>query len=307
MSRLPPLIALRAFEALGRTGSVRGAGDELGVSHTVISRHVRNLEGRLQTQLLAQLGRGLVLTSEGRRFHEEIVRAFGIIEKATAELGRGKRRSLEVWCTPGVANRRLLPQLTILSSCLADWEIVLRPTLSRPNLEHGEADAEIIYLAQPDARPGRRVDLLSQPRVFPVASPGFCARFGGCTKVEDIVNLPLIHEDSTEQWRRWFAAAGYVRDAALHGPHLWHAHLATEAARLGQGVALTNEILTADEVRSGALLEIASSNVLLGAYYLVSLAEQENNPALYALKHWLMDIFEPAASIGASKARVAPN
>lgn len=307
MSRLPPLIALRAFESLGRTGSVRAAGDELGVSHTVVSRHVRNLEDRLQAHLLVQIGRGLVLTAEGRRFHEEIVRAFGIIEKATSELGRGTRRSLEVWCTPGVASRRLLPRLTILSACLADWEIVLRPTLSRPNLEQGEADAEIIYLAQPDVRPGRRVDLLARPRVFPVASPGFCARFGSIVKIEDLVSLPLIHEDSTEQWRQWFSAAGYIPADALHGPHLWHAHLATEAAKLGQGVALTNEIMTADEVQSGALLEIVSSNVLLGAYYLVSLAEHDGSPSLHALKRWLTDIFASDRTSGALEAPIAPN
>lgn len=286
---------------------MRAAGEELGVSHTVVSRHVRNLEDRLQARLVAPLGRGLVLTGEGRRFHTEIVRAFGIIEKATVELAREKRKSLEVWCTPGVANRRLLPRLAVLSTCLSDWEIVLRPTLSRPNLEHGEADAEIIYLAQPDSRVGRRVDLLARPRVFPVASPSFCARFGGVTALADLVSLPLIHEDSTEQWRQWFSAAGYMPTDTLHGSHLWHAHLATEAARLGQGVALTNEILTADEIHSGALVEIVPSNVTLGAYYLVSLAEHDHNAALSALKQWLADIFVPAGTIGASNAPVTPN
>lgn len=291
MSYLPPLIALRAFEALGRTGSVRAAGDELGVSHTVVSRHIHNLEARLQVQLAEPLGRGLALTAEGIRFHAEVMRAFDIIVRATADLERGNRKTLEVWCVPGLANRRLLPRLSELSECLPGHEIVLRPTLSRPNLERGEADAEVIYLSNSNPSSGRQIYKLAQPRVFPVASPAFCARFGHVASIEGLLKLPLIHEESTEQWRRWFSNAGLSLATPLYGPQLWHADLAIEAARLGQGVALTNDVLTAEDVQSGALVELGASNVSLGAYYLVCLEAREKVQPLAMLRQWLTGIF----------------
>ncbi|HEY0219146.1 MAG TPA: LysR family transcriptional regulator [Afipia sp.] len=291
MSNLPPLIALRAFEALGRMGSVRAAGDELGVSHTVVSRHIHNLEARLQVQLAEPLGRGLALTAEGVRFHTEVVKAFDIIVRATADLERAHRKTLEVWCVPGLANRRLLPLLSELTDNLPGYEIVLRPTLSRPNLERGEADAEVIYLSNSIPCAGRRIYSLAQPRVFPVASPAFCERFGRVANLESLLKLPLIHEESTEQWRRWFSTAGLASATPLYGLQLWHADLAIEAARLGQGVALTNDVLTAEDIRSGSLVELGTSNVSLGAYYLVCLEAREEALPLAMLRRWLTGIF----------------
>ena len=131
--RLPPLIALRAFEAVGRLGSVRAAGEELAVSHTVVSRHVRNLEQRLGARLLRPAGRGLALTPEGQRYLAQIAQALDLIERATAELAAPRRRTLAIWCAPGVASRRVLPLLPELEALLPEHEITLLPTLARPD------------------------------------------------------------------------------------------------------------------------------------------------------------------------------
>ncbi len=144
--RLPPLIALRAFEAVGRLGSVRAAGEELAVSHTVVSRHVRNLEQRLGARLLRPAGRGLALTPEGQRYLAQVAQALDLIERATAELSAPRRRTLAIWCAPGVASRRVLPKLPELEALLPEHEITLLPTLARPDFSRDEADAEIIYL-----------------------------------------------------------------------------------------------------------------------------------------------------------------
>jgi DNA-binding transcriptional LysR family regulator len=303
MPGLPPLIALRAFEAVGRTGSVRRAGDELGITHSVISRHVRNLEERLRARLLMRLGRGVALTREGAHFHAEIARAFEIIAQATVGLAEQDSAPLEIWCVPGLANKRLLPRLPELNALLPGRGITLRPTLARPNLERGEADAEIIYLLEEPLRSGRCRRDLARPRVFPVASPAFCARFGLTLALDDLGNLPLLHEDSTSQWREWLSAAGRALPEHHNGTRLWHAHLTIEAARLGQGVALTNDVLSADEVRSGELVEVGSSNVELGSYYLVSLMNRQDDPAMRALTRWVEGILStgsPTAPIGSN-------
>src|SRR3954470_18761657 len=250
--RLPSLIALRAFEAVGRTGSVRRAGDELAVSHTVVSRHLQNLQRSLGVALVRAEGRGIALTRAGQLFHGQVTQAFDIIARATTTIRPAARPTLNIWCIPGIANRRLLSRLPELTGPPRNWDINLQPTLSHPDLQRGEADAEIVYAEAID-RPGVLMsEELVRPRVFPVASPAYLAQFPAIASLPGLAGASLIHEESTSQWELWFERAGYQEQAALRGPRLWHAHLAIDAARFGQGVALANEMLVADDVRSGA-------------------------------------------------------
>ena len=285
--RLPPLLALRAFEAVGRLGSGRAAGDELAVSHTVVSRHVRNLEQRLGARLLQPAGRGLALTADGRRYLAQIAQALDLIEHATAELSAPRRRSLSIWCAPGVASRRVLPRLPELEALLPDHEINLLPTLARPDFARDEADAEIIFLEAVEPRDGVRFELLSSPRVFPAASAAFRARHAEVATPADLLRLPLIHEESTEQWERWLRLAGVADLPPLRGPRLWHAHLAIEAAHLGQGVALANAVQAGEDLATGALVEMVPSDIRLGGYYFLSAASRWDRPDLVLLRDWL--------------------
>jgi len=285
--RLPPLIALRAFEAVGRTGSVRAAGDELAVSHTVVSRHVQNLQKSLGIVLVRGEGRGLTLTEAGAAFHAQISQAFDIIARATVAVRPATRPALNIWCIPGLANRRLLPRLPELTGPPRNWEVNLQPTLSHPDLARGEADAEIVYADVTEARGALMAEALVRPRVFPVASPAYLARYPALASLSDLAAIALIHEESTEQWERWFALAGVADLPPLRGQRLWHAHLAIEAARLGQGVALANDVLVADDLSSGTLVEVMTSSVYMGTYQLVALKERWSEPVITALRDWL--------------------
>ena len=288
--RLPSLIALRAFEAVGRTGSVRAAGDELAVSHTVVSRHLQNLQRSLGVALVRAEGRGIALTNAGRLFHAEITQAFDIIARATAMVRPVARPTLNIWCIPGIANRRLLPRLPELTGPPRNWDINLQPTLSHPDLLRGEADAEIVYADTVDSRGALMAEALVRPRVFPVASPAYLARNPDITTLAGLAKAALIHEESTEQWARWFTLAGQPEPQPLRGQRLWHAHLAIEAARFGQGVALANEVLVDDDLRSGALVEVIPSSIYMESYQLVALKERWDDPAIVALRLWLKTV-----------------
>jgi LysR family glycine cleavage system transcriptional activator len=290
MTRLPSLTALRAFEAVGRTSSVRAAGEELSVSPTVISRHLQNLQLELEIDLFKPNGRGLSLTPAGEIFHAHVKQAFDILRLAVREVRPGQLDSLNIWCMPGIASRCLLPRLPELQDQLRGVEIMLQPTLARPDFTRAEADAEIVYLS--DAPPGQhlRTELLAQPRVFPVASPAFQARFPSMTQPTDLLSLPLIHEESTQQWEQWFGKAGVVDLPVLRGPRLWHAHLAIEAARLGQGIALANRILVEDDLAAGRLMEVLPHPVRLGGYYLIAPTGHWRDPSILALRVWLKKI-----------------
>ena len=285
---LPPLIALRAFDAVGRAGSLRAASEELAVSHTVVSRHIHNLEARLGTALLRPQGRGVVLTEEGARYHAQIRQAFDLIARATADLKRGKKRSLAIWCPPGLATLRLMPNLPALEGILPDCDIVLQPTIARPQLLRGEADVEIAYLEDGAHVPeALRAEMLAAPRVFPVASPALLARHPLHDTAEAISALPLVHEESTGQWKVWLRRAGLGSVPELSGPHLWHAHLTIEAARLGQGVAIANEVLVADDLASGRLVELGATDIKLGAYYFITPRTRWDDPDISKLREWI--------------------
>lgn len=290
---LPPLIALRAFEAVGTAGSMRAAAELLAVSPTVISRHVANLEKRLGARLIEPKGRSIVLTETGARFHAQITRAFDIIGRATAELVKPPRPPLRLWCWPGLAVMRLLPRLPELEARLPGLSIHLHPTLARPDLKRGEADAEVYYrVGAPSPRPGIVEIELATPRVMPVASAALVGRQARPTEdIELLFELPWIHELSSDEWRSWIEAAQLPVDARVHqrleGVRLWHAHLAIGAAQLGQGVALANQILVEEDLAERRLIEIGRTDVCLGSYVLAMRADARDAPEMVALRDWL--------------------
>lgn len=306
MTRLPSLSALRAFEAVGRTGSVRAAGEELSISPTVVSRHLQNLQLDLGVDLIAPLGRGVTLTSAGAAFHAQVTQAFNLLRQAVFEVRPAQRDSLNIWCIPGIANCCLLPRLPDLQEKLKGMEIILQPTLSRPDFTRAEADAEIIYLREFQPSTNVHAELLAQPRVLAVASPSFQARYPRLVQPSDLLTLPLIHEESTLQWENWFKEAGVTIDPPLRGPRLWHAHLAIEAARLGQGIALANRFLVEEDLSAGRLVEIVPSKIRLGAYYLIVPQGYWRDPSIVALRAWLKSILRDDLTIDVSDALMRP-
>ncbi|MBV8473481.1 MAG: LysR family transcriptional regulator [Hyphomicrobiales bacterium] len=297
---LPPLVALRAFEAVGSTGSVRAAAEALAVSPTVVSRHLDNLEKRLGVALIAPKGRSVTLTETGRRFHAEVARAFDLIDAATGELVKPVRQPLRLWCWPGLAVMRLLPRLPELEASLPGYAVHFHPTLARPDLNGGEADAEILYRTADEPRRAGIVEIeLARPRVMPVASPALAGRLGRPPEDRELLfELPWIHELSSDEWRTWLHFAGLPIDGRaqerLEGVRLWHAHLAIGAAQLGQGVALANELLVEGDLADGRLIEIGRTDVRLGSYVLAMRAETQDDEPMRALADWLLRATKPS-------------
>ncbi|MCW2241747.1 LysR substrate-binding domain-containing protein [Azospirillum canadense] len=294
--RLPPLLALRAFDIFARQGTVRAAADELAVSHTVVSRHIQNLEQSVGVKLVAKSGRGLSLTREGIRFAAQLRRAFDLIADASNELRNGGMEAVHICCLAGLASRRLLARLPELEEALAGREVILQPTSTRPDFSREEADAEIMYLEDGSVAEGLRSEMFARPRILAIASPEFKARYPDVRSPADLVGLPLIHEQSTGMWEAWLEEAGVADQPRLRGPRLWQAHLTIEAARLGRGVALVSDLLVADPLANGELVEMVDSNVTIGGYYFIAPAQKWNTPVISAIRQWLRAIFPPEAT-----------
>jgi len=306
--RLPPLGMLRAFEAAGRMGSMRKAAGDIGLSHTVVSRHIQNLEAWLGTKLLTAGPGGVTLTQDGKRLFDTVAQAFNLIAGTVGEFRPASRRgTLRIWCMPGLATRWLTPRLSQIEETLPGVEIVLRATDAAPDFARFEADLMIAF-GDMDELPADAAPLI-RPRMFPVVSPGWAAANALPQTYAELAAGPLIHEESRQQWLDWFAAVGFVPDHPLTGPRLWNASLGLDAALSGQGIALATRLNTADEIAAGRLVELFSTDIRLGGYYLLAPRECWSDPILARFRAWLetsireTEIGETAGNLAERRAR----
>jgi DNA-binding transcriptional LysR family regulator len=284
----PPLSAVRAFEAVARHRSIRQGALALHVSHTVVSRHVRNLEEWLGVQLLDRTQRGVTLTDSGERYFRGITDSLDRIASATAEV-RSVRTptALRIWCPPALLRYWLLPRLNDLQRLLPGTEISLHPSQAIPDLDGGEADVHICWERSPGFDGSG--ELIARPVIFPVVSGSAAQRYSGVRMPGDILDKPLLHEDSPLQWRDWLRAAGLSKVPPLSGTCLWSGDAPIEAAALGQGIALSNELIAHADIASGRQVRLLDIDVRMYGYFLRMRQGIAASSAGVKFRGWLFD------------------
>ena len=302
-TNIPSFAALRAFVQVGRLGGIRRAAEELNVSHAVISRHLRALEDALGLALFDRhSGR---LTDAGRRYHREVGSALDHIAEATRTLQGEHKERLTIWCAPGLAANWLTARLPAFAVRPTAPAIDLHASDAVPDLANNQADAYLRYLSDDEKAQGGRDIVtieLARPPVFPVATPGLLERYGGpIQSIEQLAHLPLVEEGQGEDWRRWFATQGTPYRSAARAARYGHAHLALSAARAGQGVALGNPFLVADDIAAGRLVVLADESqpyqrAFLGAYVLRYGASRAHQGNLQNFRRWLEKAFQEVLS-----------
>ena len=297
---LPPFSTLRAFEAIGRLSGIRRAAQALQLDHAVVSRHLRSLEEWAGVQLVTRMQGQTVLTDDGMRFHARITAALGEIQDASIELlRRHESPRLSIWCIPGFASEWLASRLSTFQAQNPHLELELRPTDKSPDFDRYEADVDIRYIpgSQPisamNIKGGVRRFEIARPPVIAVTSPGCATLLTSLQHPGDLLQAPLLHEESSQQWQDWFEAHGVHVTTPLQGPRLWHAHLTIEAARRGQGVALANPFLVGDDFATGRLVPLLQNSecnpqqVALGAYAFAARADRWQSSTVTCFRRWL--------------------
>lgn len=279
---LPPLAALRAFAAYAETGSVQKAGDKLNVSHAAISQQIRNLETHLGLSLLDRSGRSAVLTDEGRALAAALDAGFGEISRAVALLtGAEEARPLHVSTTPSFASNWLMPRLADFRARHPEIDIMIDPNPALCDPAPGGVDIAIRYGA--GDWPGMDTQLLVPSAMAVVAAPDLI----GMREVsgpQDLLGLPWLQELGTTEASRWFADHG-ITDARSGGMIALPGHLVLEAARSGQGVAVTASIWVAHDIAAGRLRLLFEEGDRNG-YHLVT-RPGIARPALAAFAKWV--------------------
>jgi LysR family glycine cleavage system transcriptional activator len=287
MRRLPPLNALRAFEAAARHRSFTAAAEELGVTHAAIGRHVRGLEAQLGRALFHRDGRGVVPTALGGDLARVAGEAFdtlaaGLDRLIEADVPAGRVRiSLE----PAFAARWLVPRLGDLGARYPRVDVVLDPTQRLVDFRRETADLAIRYSAG-GPWPGTVAEKLADVEGFPVCAPALAATLA---TPEDLRHAILLHDESPREWAVWLAAAGAAGVDAARGTRFNDAALALEAAAHGQGVALGDSALAGDDLLAGRLVQPFVTRIAYGSYWLVMAEGRRLSPAAGAFRAWIGD------------------
>jgi DNA-binding transcriptional LysR family regulator len=257
MSRdLPPLNALRAFEAVARLDSVSRAAVELHVTHGAISRQLRGLEEAAGTPLFVRQGRGLVLTASGRRLHQAAESAFAPLRSAWTELQqRPAHAPLVLGCPGSVLARWVIPRLERLAREQPELKLHLSASDSVPDESMAGLDAALL-ISQPPWPSRWQVHALAPERIGPVVSP----RYTGFERLrsappEVLLEVPLLHTASRPQaWGEWARRAGLDPASLQLGTGFEHLYYLLEATEAGLGVAIAPEPLVAEDLASGRLV-----------------------------------------------------
>jgi LysR family glycine cleavage system transcriptional activator len=251
--RLPPLNALKAFEAAGRHASFTLAAEELRVTHGAVSRHVQALEAWLGTPLFERYNRRVVLTEAGRSYLPEIGAALDRMALATArQVERGHAQILHVNALATFTLRWLIPRLSPFQR--AHPAVEIRLTTSNVPLAQIVEPFDIAIRGGPDTRPGFVGRPFLSERRIPVCSPAL-RRHGPLGEPDDLTKHTLLHSATMpEVWPHWLQAAGVPHLKPQAAVTLEHFYLTLQAALDGLGVAMGPERLIADDVAAGRLI-----------------------------------------------------
>ncbi len=285
--QLPPLTALRAFEAAARHLSFKHAAAELSLTPTAISHQIRQLEDRLGVALFVRGTRRVDLTPAGQSLFPALRDGFDTMARAVQAVRPTLRpRPLVLSTTMAFASRWLLARLPRLAASHPDISLHLHTSDMPVDLQGGAAQLAIRY------GPGRASGLndvsLLPSRFAPVCSPALQAR-----GTQDLVRLPLIgfewfrREATTPDWPLWFERARVAPVARqLHFSDEVHA---IQAAIAGQGIALVNLTLAAQELADGLLCQPFGPELEGHDFRLVWPQANDADPAIAQVRDWLLD------------------
>jgi DNA-binding transcriptional LysR family regulator len=281
--RLPPLHAIRAFEAAARHLSVTRAADELGVTPGAVSRHVRALEAHLEKPLFLRLATGLALTTAGEMLAQATREGLDRIADGTSGVKLRRPRRLSVGVYGFFASRVLLPLWPELRSSHPDLEIDLHTSPNPVDLLPSRHDATIVVS---DAGP--RAGLVTHP-LLPISTVPVCAPRWLKRRPVDFAGVPLLHaRPRPDDWRRWLDHAGFNSVPVQGGSSFESNGLAMEAAAAGLGFAMAIEALLPSDLARGRI-RIAHGTVRPTRRHFVLQYEARlaDEPALVTFANWI--------------------
>lgn len=278
---MPPLNAVRAFEAAARHQSFSRAAEELGVSHSAISRHVRGLEHRLECRLFRDLPRGVALTRDGERFFNAVSPALDLIAEGTEALRGRPAGAVVVNSEVLFATKWLVPRMGAFHAAYPEIEIRLEATDQLVNVARYEADLAIRFVKT--GVPDGPAELLANLGIGAYAAPEIAAQIAA---PGDILRFTLLRDRKPDLWEEWFAMAGV--EGYVPTPWRTRAILSVEAAVHGQGVLLSSKDILLGHLARGDLVPLFETTLYSGAFFLIAGDGALRRKPVRVFRDWLL-------------------
>jgi len=299
---VPGLQSLKAFNAAARHLNFTRAAGELNVTPAAISHQIKELEEQIGASLFQRSSRSMTLTREGQILRAAVGEALDGLIRALQRIRQLKSPSqLRVTASPSIAAKWLVPRLDRFLAKMPGADV--RVDVSSAPLDFDRDDVDVAIRFGKGDYPGLQVDKLFEDVVFPVCSPALLKARRPLREPRDLLQHNLIHLDWQAQgavwpnWRMWMMAAGITGFDDSRGLHFSQTSLAVQAAIEGQGVALGDSTLVADDLAAGRLVkpfELSLRAPPLFAYYVVSPIETANTPMVKAFREWVLAEAESA-------------
>lgn len=291
-----PYAALRAFEAVVRLNGFGRAADELGMSQSAVSQHVRMLEDWTGQRLLVRGARSSHPTDEGRRLAEAVAEGLGRIGEVCQDLRtRGKEgTTLAVTCLPGFAINWLFPRLIRFDQAHPDISVSISTDPRPISFAAGEADVAIRYgMGQ---YPGLHVRKLLGESLTPVCAPGLLAGEVPLRAPADLARHTLLVDElkpvggRLPNWEFWAAQSGVTLPRPARVRRFGQSNMVVQAAIEGLGVALGRDALVMDALADGRLVRPFSLPPVPSdyAFWLVCPQSALTRPAVRAFQAWVL-------------------
>jgi LysR family glycine cleavage system transcriptional activator len=295
--RLPPLNALRAFEAAARHLSFTKAAEELNVTPAAISHQVKGLEAQLGVELFRRLTRALRLTDAGQAAYPKLRDGFDRLAEGV-ELIRAQDGGsvLTVSVPPSFGAKWLVPRLDRFRARHPDLDVRIDATDRLTDFRQDNVDVALRYGA--GDYPGLHVDKLFGEEMVPLCSPRLLEGPLPLKVPGDLRHHTLLHLEwsrtleTSPSWRMWLLAAGVHDVDASRGPRFSMETMVLQAAIDGQGVALSGTVLAADDLAEGRLVmpfDLSVCDPMDFAYYLVGPKRTAELPRVAAFRAWVLD------------------
>ena len=286
--RLPPLNALRVFDAAARHLSFTKAADELFVTQAAVSHQIKSLEDFLGLKLFRRRNRSLLLTEEGQSYYLDIKEIFTSINEATRKLqARSAKGALTVSLPPSFAIQWLVPRLSGFNAAYPGIDVRIQAVDREEDKLADDVDVAIFYGR--GNWTGLRTERLYAEFLLPVCAPTILTGEHGLKVPADLANHTLSHDTSRRDWMAYTRQLGVPQINVQQGPIFSHSAMVVQAAVHGQGIALVNNVMAQSEIEAGRLV-CPFNDVLVSknAFYLVCHDSQAELGKIAAFRQWIL-------------------
>lgn len=301
--QLPPLNALRAFEATARHLSVKNAADELCVTPGAVSQLIKTLEVHLGVSLFRRVNRGIFLTDAGQAYLPPVRNAFRQISDATRRVAVPEDTGiLTVSATPFFASAWLVPRLKGFQDAHPDIDLQVVSSSALADFSRDGVDVAIRHGL--GRYPGLSSQRVLTVEIVPVAAPALVKHLSMPEAPADLVRWPRVNDAERKAWALWFEAQGIESAGPARGPSFDDSGLLLKAVLAGQGAALLPAAVVADDLAQGRLVQLSDVSWLEDfAYYLVCPENSRDRPKVTAFREWALSEASRKAARPRKKAR----